>query len=153
MKTKVWTTLTVLVAVAVSGCAVGPRSGAGAVGGAVAGGLIGAVASDGNPAATAAGVLVGLLAGAAIGDALDNQDRQLATHATSTALSGPAHRRYRWYNPRNQRYGYVIAAPPVAAHDGRYCREYQHTVLVAGREQVAYGKACQQPDGSWQVGG
>jgi hypothetical protein len=34
---------------------------------------------------------------------------------------------------------------------GRYCREFQQEVTIGGRSERAYGTACQQPDGSWQV--
>jgi hypothetical protein len=34
---------------------------------------------------------------------------------------------------------------------GRYCREFQQHVTIGGRSERAYGTACQQPDGSWQV--
>lgn len=34
---------------------------------------------------------------------------------------------------------------------GRYCREFQQHVIIGGRTEQAYGTACQQPDGSWQV--
>jgi surface antigen len=34
---------------------------------------------------------------------------------------------------------------------GRYCREFQQQVTIGGRSERAYGTACQQPDGSWQV--
>ncbi len=34
---------------------------------------------------------------------------------------------------------------------GRYCREFQHQVNIAGKKQQAYGVACRQPDGSWEV--
>ena len=34
---------------------------------------------------------------------------------------------------------------------GRYCREFQQQVTIGGRTERAYGTACQQPDGSWQV--
>jgi len=32
-----------------------------------------------------------------------------------------------------------------------YCREFTNVVLIGGRHQSAYGRACYQPDGSWQV--
>lgn len=35
--------------------------------------------------------------------------------------------------------------------DGRYCREFQHVVIIGGRSERAYGTACQQPDGAWQI--
>ncbi|MEX2629336.1 MAG: hypothetical protein WD341_05295 [Tistlia sp.] len=40
-------------------------------------------------------------------------------------------------------------APPSPS-EGRYCREVNKTVLIDGRMQNAYGKACYQPDGSWE---
>lgn len=36
------------------------------------------------------------------------------------------------------------------AEDGRYCREYQKQVTVGGKQQDSYGRACMQPDGSWE---
>jgi hypothetical protein len=35
--------------------------------------------------------------------------------------------------------------------DGRPCREFQQDVIIGGQHQQAYGTACMQPDGSWQV--
>lgn len=34
---------------------------------------------------------------------------------------------------------------------GRYCREFQQTVMIGGRSESAYGTACLQPDGAWEV--
>jgi hypothetical protein len=34
---------------------------------------------------------------------------------------------------------------------GRYCREFQQQVTIGGQTEWAYGTACQQPAGSWQV--
>jgi len=34
---------------------------------------------------------------------------------------------------------------------GQYCREYQQTIYVGGQQQQAYGTACRQPDGSWEI--
>src|SRR5258705_13201104 len=31
------------------------------------------------------------------------------------------------------------------------CREFTTTVTVGGQPQQAFGQACQQPDGSWQI--
>ncbi len=65
-----------------------------------------------------------------------------------------------------------VAAPPVVYQDvpplpaamhatqtsdtytddeGRYCREFQSTIKVGKKYEPAYGTACMQPDGSWQV--
>lgn len=51
---------------------------------------------------------------------------------------------------------YPLPPPRPADHyytgpEGRYCREYTHTVVVGGVRQSAYGHACREPDGSWQI--
>jgi len=35
--------------------------------------------------------------------------------------------------------------------NGTYCREYQTTVLIDGKQERATGTACRQADGSWRV--
>jgi hypothetical protein len=53
----------------------------------------------------------------------------------------------------------VVYAPSVNAvpmrdyrdDDGRYCREYQRTAIIDGREQQIYGTACLMPDGAWRI--
>lgn len=37
--------------------------------------------------------------------------------------------------------------------DGRQCREFQQQVTIGGKKQDAYGTACLQPDGTWEVVG
>lgn len=34
---------------------------------------------------------------------------------------------------------------------GRYCREFQQEVRIGGNKERAYGTACRNPDGSWEV--
>lgn len=34
---------------------------------------------------------------------------------------------------------------------GRYCREFLQEVTIGGKTEQAYGTACQQPDGAWEV--
>jgi hypothetical protein len=36
-------------------------------------------------------------------------------------------------------------------NNNRYCREYTKTVRIGGEMQSAYGTACMQPDGSWEM--
>jgi len=45
----------------------------------------------------------------------------------------------------------AYAPAPVAAAPQGECREYQSTVVIAGRPQPAYGTACRQEDGSWRI--
>ncbi len=47
--------------------------------------------------------------------------------------------------------GAVTVVRDGTTTSGRYCREYQHEVTIGGRTERAYGTACQQPDGSWEI--
>ncbi len=47
--------------------------------------------------------------------------------------------------------GSVIATREGTTPSGRYCREFQHHVSIGGRTEEAYGTACLNPDGSWEV--
>lgn len=47
--------------------------------------------------------------------------------------------------------GSVTTVRDGTSTSGRYCREFQHQVKIAGNNQQAYGVACRQPDGSWEV--
>jgi hypothetical protein len=38
-----------------------------------------------------------------------------------------------------------------AAYNEPYCREFTKVVNIGGHMENAYGQACQQPDGSWQI--
>lgn len=53
------------------------------------------------------------------------------------------------------RQGPVLAASPASQvyqrADGKYCREYNSTARIDGRNQAIYGTACMQQDGSWQL--
>ena len=47
--------------------------------------------------------------------------------------------------------GSVTAVREGTSTAGRYCREFQQKVQIGGHTEEAYGTACQQPDGSWEV--
>jgi len=54
-----------------------------------------------------------------------------------------------WVNPDSGAEGTFT---PVATHEGpegQVCREYAVDAIIDGREEVVYGTACRQPDGSW----
>ena len=48
-------------------------------------------------------------------------------------------------------YGTVTATRDGTSSSNRYCREFQKTVTIGGRTEQAYGTACMQPDGAWEV--
>jgi surface antigen len=121
--------------------------------GAVLGGLLGSQVGGGSGRlwATGAGVLLGALAGSEIGASLDNADRAYANQANNRALSAPIGETIAWNNPDSGNYGNITPTRDGYSTGGRYCREYQQTVVVGGKQQSAYGTACRQPDGSWEV--
>ena len=47
--------------------------------------------------------------------------------------------------------GSVTTTREGHTQDGRPCREFQQQVSIAGQSEQAYGTACQQADGSWQI--
>lgn len=121
----------------------------GGVGGAVVGSQFGK--GTGKIAATAAGTLLGAFLGSEVGASLDRADRLEAEKAHQTAMSSPMGEQIRWNNPESGHSGTVTPVKDGRTDSGRYCREYRTTVQIDGREEVAYGQACQQPDGTWKV--
>lgn len=125
----------------------------GGAGGAVLGGLAGSQIGSGSGRlwATGAGVLLGALVGSDIGSSLDKADMMYAQKANTSAHSAPIGESISWNNPDSGNHGQVTPVRDGYSSAGRYCREYQQTVVVGGKEQSAYGTACQQPDGSWEI--
>jgi surface antigen len=117
--------------------------------GATAGGLLASEVSGGDAHAVVGGVLLGALLGGAIGDAMDGVDRgcvgQVLEHA-------PPSETVTWRNPNENADYAVTPTNTYQTETGRYCREFTTTVTIDGREEVAYGTACRQPDGSWERG-
>ncbi len=147
--------LLALAATATWGCvgpsAPGPKAQVGAATGAAAGGLLGA-ALGGETEGIIAGVLLGGLVGGAAGNALDNADR---TYASRNAYYGlertPSGTTSQWVNPDSGHSGTIMPVRTWQTGPSSYCREFQQTVTLGGRTERAYGTACRQPDGSWQV--
>jgi len=119
----------------------------GVVGG-VSGALIGSQVGGGSgrAVATAAGTLIGALAGLGVGESLDRacigQALEYAPDGGTVHWSGRQGPPQPWQ------------ATPTATwqgEDGRYCREFISTATVGGEPQQVYGRACRQPDGSWEI--
>ena len=124
----------------------------GGIGGAVLGSQIGG--GSGQIVATAIGTFAGALIGNEVGKSLDRADQLAMRQAEQQAHSAPIGDRIVWNNPDNGNSGTVTPVREgTNANSGAYCREYQTTATVGGRDQEAYGTACQQPDGSWKVVG
>jgi surface antigen len=143
-----------LVAILGTGCATmeaNPKTTIGAAGGGMVGGLI-AAAAGGNPAAIAASVIGGILVGGAVGSLLDQRDKQLAAEAAHRAMeTAPTGKAVAWRNPDSGHSGTVTPTKTYQTASGTYCREYQTTVVIDGKQERATGTACRQPDGSWRI--
>ncbi len=125
----------------------------GTLGGGAAGGLIGSQIGhgSGNAAATLTGVLLGGFVGNRLGSTVDESDRAAATKAEKRAYTAPVGQQITWNNPSNGNSGTIVPTRDGYDQNGAYCREFQQTIVVGGKQQQGYGKACQQPDGSWKI--
>lgn len=131
----------------------GTKEGMGTLGGAALGGLLGSQIGkgSGNLAATGAGVLLGAWLGNEIGASLDKADRTELSRAESRAYTAPMGQQITWNNPQSGNSGTIVPVRDGYAGNGAYCREFQQTIMVGGKKQQGFGKACQQPDGSWKI--
>lgn len=133
---------------AVAGCG---QTGGQLSSGSVIGGFAGAD-TDRRNSQTAAAILSAMAGGIVGGLAetnLDEADRTNAIEAEYRALEyGNTGQTVRWRNSASGNSGEVIAAQPyrVGSQD---CRQYVHTVDIAGARQTARGTACRNGDGSW----
>lgn len=80
---------------------------------------------------------------------LNEQQQRTYENAQIQATSAPVGTTIHWNDGSAS--GTVTATRDGTASDGRYCREFQQTVTIGGRTEQAYGIACRQPDGAWQV--
>ena len=141
-------------ALAVSACEnAGGKETAGTLLGGAGGALLGAQVGSGSGQilAAVAGGLAGAFLGNQIGQSLDKADQAYAEQATVQAHNAPIGETIAWNNPESGNSGTYTPVRDGYTQAGLYCREYQTTVTVGGKVESAYGTACQQPDGSWQV--
>lgn len=138
------------------GCAstMGPKETGGTVIGGVGGAIIGSQIGGGTGklVAVAVGTLAGALIGQEIGRSLDKADRlAMETTAQQALEHNQTHNSSTWRNPDSGHSGTITPTRTYKEPDGRYCREYTQTVLIGGEQHDAYGTACRQPDGTWQI--
>ncbi|MBX3508875.1 MAG: hypothetical protein KF714_08815 [Parvibaculum sp.] len=119
----------------------------GAAIGAVLGGVIGADQGRGA-GPVIGGALIGAVLGGVIGSLIDSTNQACVGDVLEYV---PSNQSVYWQDP-DSGYGYEVT--PLRTWEpnpGQYCREYQTVVTIGGRAEQAYGYACRQPDGSWQV--
>ncbi len=149
---------TVLIAtLTITGCS---QSGNGPTGegiggflGGIAGGVIGNQfgGGSGNTAATIGGALLGMWVGSNLGAHLTEADKDYYNQASQQAYEAPVGETITWDNPETGNSGTVTPTRTGQSSSGAYCREFQQTITIDGKTERAYGTACQQPDGSWQI--
>ncbi len=128
-----------------------PKAVLGGVAGAGAGAGIAALAGAGTGWILGAAAL-GALFGGAIGHGLDQRDKQIAAQSAQQAFEyNRTGQGAQWQNPDSGNYGAITPTRTYQRGDGRYCREYTQEVFIDGQRHEAYGTACRQPDGSWQI--
>ena len=132
----------------------GPKQTIGTLSGMVIGGALANDMADGSKnkgIATVLGAFVGGVIGQNIGAQLDERDRLLAGEAYTTALEyNPSDKAAEWRNHDSGNYGRVIPRSTYR-QNGRYCREFTQEIFIGGEKQTGYGRACRQPDGSWEI--
>jgi surface antigen len=145
----------VVVGAILSACAgMGEKETAGTVIGAGTGAIVGAQVGSGSGqvVAVAVGTLLGALLGGEVGRTMDRADQLAAEQAYEQAQAAPIGEQITWNNPDNGNSGSVTPVREgTLDQTGEYCREFQQTVTIGGRQENAYGVACQQPDGAWRI--
>ena len=122
----------------------------GAVGGAWVGSNVGK--GKGNIAAIAVGTLLGAKLGQSIGSSLDKADLDYYNRTSQSSLETSQNGVVStWKNPDTGRSGTITPIKTFQQANGTHCREYSQTIFIDGREQEAYGTACRQPNGYWEI--
>jgi len=152
------TSSSLLIALCVSACAPNEagkvnKTHVGTAGGAVAGALLGSQigGGSGRMVAVALGALAGGALGHSIGSQLDKADVDAMNKTQYRALEyAKTGQQVSWNNPDSGVHGYVIPTKTYSTH-GQNCREYTQTVVIGGKTQQGFGKACRRDDGSWEI--
>jgi surface antigen len=146
-----------LIAISISACQnaqTAPKQAMGTLMGAGVGALLGAQmgGGEGKLASVVIGTLGGAYLGSEIGKSLDSADRiYMEMNAQSTLEYSQAGTASSWKNPDSGHSGTFKPTRTYTAASGHSCREYESTIYIDGREKVATGTACRQPDGSWKI--
>jgi 17 kDa outer membrane surface antigen len=82
-------------------------------------------------------------------DSLDQAQERALEAAQVRATAAPLGEGIIWHQGGAS--GSVTAVREGTSTLGRYCREFQQNVSIGGQTERAYGTACQQPDGAWEV--
>lgn len=125
----------------------------GTVGGAAVGAVLGSKfgKGTGQGVGIALGTLAGAVVGNSIGSSLDRADMNYYGSANQQAMQAPVGQTVQWNNPQTGNYGSFTPNNYYQSPNGQMCREFTQTITVGGQVQQGVGRACQNPDGSWQM--
>ncbi len=132
----------------------GQKQTLGTILGAGAGGLLGSQVGSGKGqlVGVAVGTLLGAGLGNSVGKSLDAADQAAMSQTMNQGMeSTPSGQTVAWKNPDSGHAGTYTPQPAYQTDNGQYCREFQQTIIIGGKEEKAFGTACRQPDGSWQT--
>ena len=85
----------------------------------------------------------------AIIDSLNEQQQREHELALRDALRAPVGETIHWDDADAS--GSVTVIREGTSSTGRYCREYTQEIRVGGESQHAYGTACRNADGTWEI--
>ncbi len=122
----------------------------GAGGGALLGSQVGK--GKGQLVGVAIGTLLGAGIGNSIGASMDKVDQQQHQQTFVRAMeNNQPGQALPWQNQQSGHSGSVTPSAYYQAPSGEYCREFTQTINVGGQRQQGVGRACRQPDGTWQI--
>lgn len=152
MKKKILSSLVLVCAISINGCATtgkGQNEQAGVIIGGVLGGVLGSQVGkgDGRTAAIIIGTLVGASIGGSVGRSMDDTDRLKTAHSLETVRTGEP---TTWENPDSGN-EYTVTPTRTYEDNSGPCREYTVDAKIGGKNEKIYGTACRQPDGSWEI--
>jgi surface antigen len=128
-----------------------PKAVLGTVLGVAAGAGI-AAAAGGGAGWILGGAALGGLLGGVVGNRLDARDKRMAAAAAQRAFEdNRTGQSSAWRNPDSGNSGSITPTRTYQLANGGYCREYRQTISIGGENHQAYGTACRQADGTWQI--
>ena len=131
-----------------------PKQAGGTLIGAGLGALVGSQVGGGKGklAAIAVGTLAGAWAGSEIGKSLDRADRMYAQRNAQDSLEyNQTGQAKGWQNPDSGHSGTFTPTRTYKTAGGQNCRDFETTIYVDGKQETGTGRACRQPDGTWQI--
>jgi len=127
---------------------------AGAVIGAVVGSRIGTSLGkrSGRILGASLGAIFGSMIGKEISRTLSQADIRRADKSAQKAMeTGNTGKTVTWNNPDTGNSGTYKPISDRKQEGHKVCRDFESAVVIDGEKNVATGRACRQPDGSWKI--